>query len=78
MLILFLIFFILGSFMWVLALAEETGLGESFFKDKEKRRIACLLLGPGAWFVELVKITVFWTSDLLTPLFDWLQSPKNN
>jgi len=77
MIILFSIFTILGMFIWLIEIVDERCLiSDPFFQDIKKRKIVCFLLGPGAWTAELVKITVYWISDLLTPLFDWLQSPK--
>lgn len=76
LLALFIIYSIIGFIMWISVLVDETDIYEEywFFKSRRKRKIACLLLGPGAWVLEFVKVLINKTCDLLSPLFKWLQT----
>jgi len=74
--VLFIIFVIIGSVTWISVLVDEADNYKEyrFFKSTRKREIACLILGPGAWVVELIGVLIIKTCDLISPLRKWLQT----
>jgi len=70
------IFIAIGITTWITVLVGEADNYEEdwFFKSRQKRKIACLILGPGAWVVELIRVLIIKTCDLISPLCKWLQT----
>lgn len=76
MLFLIIISIIGSGILWAMLLCEEDVYDDPnrFFGTNKKRKIGCLLLGPGAWTVEGIKRLVIELRDLFLPLFQWFKS----